>query len=150
MSALTPQDLPGRKCQCASNCSSSNISLSRREFLGLLGVGSVATLLPVSALADFELPAEQLEQWKQSLRALTSPRRYSSETHKDARMHLGGIGTGNFEIGADGQFTTWQLFNTLHDGEVPFHFLVKLGSCTRLLQTTGGPDWPRVRHIEMT
>jgi uncharacterized protein (DUF608 family) len=65
-------------------------------------------------------------------------------------MHLGGIGTGNFEIGSDGQLTTWQLFNTLKDGQVPFHFLVKGGSVTKLLQTAGGPDWPRVKRIEMT
>ena len=71
-------------------------------------------------------------------------------THADARMHLGGIGTGNFEIGADGQFTTWQLFNTLRDGEVPFHFLVRAGTATRLLQTRGGPDWPRIKQIAMT
>ena len=38
-------------------------------------------------------------------------------------MHLGGIGTGNVEIGADGQLTTWQLFNTLRDGQVPFYFV---------------------------
>ena len=42
-------------------------------------------------------------------------------------MHLGGIGTGNFEIGSDGQFTTWQLFNTLRDGYVPLCFGVKAG-----------------------
>ncbi len=65
-------------------------------------------------------------------------------------MHLGGIGTGNFEIGVDGQFTTWQLFNTLRDGHVPLHFAVKTGNVARLLQTTGGPDWPRVKQIEMT
>jgi len=64
-------------------------------------------------------------------------------------MHLGGIGTGNFEIGADGQFTTWQLFNTLRDGQVPFYFVVKAGGAARLLQTAGGPDWPRVKQIEM-
>jgi uncharacterized protein (DUF608 family) len=65
-------------------------------------------------------------------------------------MHLGGIGTGNFEIGADGQLTTWQLFNTLRDGQVPFYFAVKAGNVSKLLQTTGGPDWPRVKQIEMT
>ena len=65
-------------------------------------------------------------------------------------MHLGGIGTGNFEIGADGQLTTWQLFNTLRDGQVPFYFAVKAGHASKLLQTTGGPDWPRVKQIEMT
>ena len=64
-------------------------------------------------------------------------------------MHLGGIGTGNFEIGADGQLTTWQLFNTLRDGQIPFHFAVKAGSVAKLLQTAGGPEWPRVEQIEM-
>ena len=29
--------------------------------------------------------------------------------------------------GSDGQLTTWQLFNTLRDGQVPFHFLVRRG-----------------------
>lgn len=65
-------------------------------------------------------------------------------------MHLGGIGTGNFEIGADGQFTAWQLFNTLRDGYVPFHFAVKAGEVARLLQTAGGPTAPRVSRVEMT
>ena len=65
-------------------------------------------------------------------------------------MHLGGIGTGNVEIGADGQFTTWQLFNTLRDGMVPFCFLARAGKATRLLQTRGGPDWPRIKQISMT
>ena len=65
-------------------------------------------------------------------------------------MHLGGIGTGNVEIGCDGQFTNWQLFNTLRDGHVPLWFVVKAGAVTRLLQTAGGPDWPRVTRIEMT
>ena len=65
-------------------------------------------------------------------------------------MHLGGIGTGNFEIGVDGQLTTWQLFNTLRDGQVPLHFLIRAGATAKLLQTAGGPDWPRVKQIEMT
>jgi uncharacterized protein (DUF608 family) len=65
-------------------------------------------------------------------------------------MHLGGIGTGNIEIGADGQLTTWQLFNTLRDGEVPFYFAVKTGGTAKLLQTAGGPEWPRINRIEMT
>ena len=65
-------------------------------------------------------------------------------------MPLGGIGTGNVEIGCDGQFTTWQLFNTLRDGQVPLWFVVKAGGVSRLLQTDGGPNWPRVNRIEMT
>ena len=48
---------------------------------------------------------------------------YRSGVHTDARMHIGGIGTGNIEIGADGQFTNWQLFNTLYDGQVPLMFV---------------------------
>ena len=74
---------------------------------------------------------------------------YRSGVHTDARMHLGGIGTGNIEIGVDGQFTRWQLFNTLTDGFVPLMFAVKAGGVARLLQTAGGPDWPRVKQIEM-
>ncbi len=65
-------------------------------------------------------------------------------------MPLGGIGTGNLELGVDGQFTTWQLFNTLRDGHVPFCFAVNVGGIFKLLQTRGGPEWPRIRSIEMT
>ena len=89
-------------------------------------------------------------RWRRELFAPAKPRLYLSGKHTDVRMHLGGIGTGNFEVGVDGQFTTWQLFNTLRDGQVPLHFLVRAGGATRLLQTAGGPDWPRVQQIEMT
>src|SRR5208283_863974 len=107
-------------------------------------------LLGGPAWGAFELPADELQQWRRDLFAPAKPRLYLSGKHTDARMHLGGIGTGNLEIGVDGQLTTWQLFNTLRDGQVPFHFLVKTGNVARLLQTAGGPDWPRVKRIEMT
>ena len=64
-------------------------------------------------------------------------------------MHLGGIGTGNLEIGTDRQLVNWQLFNTLRDGQVPMYFAVNVGGVSKLLQTAGGPNWPRVRAIEM-
>lgn len=107
-------------------------------------------LAAAPAWSAFELAPDALERWRRELLGPSDPRIYSSDRHTDARMHLGGIGTGNFEIGSDGQLTTWQLFNTLRDGHVPFHFLVKTGSVTKLLQTAGGPDWPRVKRIEMT
>ncbi|HEV2318268.1 MAG TPA: GH116 family glycosyl-hydrolase [Verrucomicrobiae bacterium] len=97
----------------------------------------------------FELPANELDRWKRSLMA-PEGRVYLSNIHTDARMHLGGIGTGNIEIGADGRLTNWQLFNTLRDGYVPFYFAINTGEAAKLLQTTGGPEWPRVRGIEMT
>jgi uncharacterized protein (DUF608 family) len=102
------------------------------------------------AWAKGELTAEEVQRLRQDLLIPDKPRLYSSDKHSDARMHLGGIGTGNFEIGVDGQHTTWQLFNTLRDGHVPFCFAVKTGNVARLLQTAGGPDWPRVKKIEMT
>jgi uncharacterized protein (DUF608 family) len=92
---------------------------------------------------------EPLDRWMKGLFQPSPPRIYQSGTHADARMHLGGIGTGNFEIGSDGQFTTWQLFNTLRDGTVPLAFVVRAGRATKLLQTRGGPDWPRIKQIEM-
>ena len=137
-----------RKCNCSGNCGSSN--LNRREFIGLVGAGAAATLFGSPAWGAFELPADELQRWRRDLFAPAKPRLYLSGKHTDARMHLGGIGTGNFEIGVDGQLTTWQLFNTLRDGQVPFHFLIRAGGVTRLLQTAGGPDWPRVQQIEMT
>jgi uncharacterized protein (DUF608 family) len=103
-----------------------------------------------SALGQsFLLSTDELARWKQTV-LNDRPRLYHSERHADARMHLGGLGTGNFEIGVDGQFTRWQLFNTLRDGTVPLHFAVKAGQVARLLQTSGGPDWPRINAIEMT
>jgi non-lysosomal glucosylceramidase len=137
-----------RKCNCSGHCGPQ--PLNRREFIGLVSAGAAATLLGTPAWGAFDLPAGELQRWRRELFAPAKPRLYLSDKHTDARMHLGGIGTGNFEIGVDGQFTTWQLFNTLRDGEVPLHFLIRVGSTTRLLQTAGGPDWSRVQQIEMT
>ena len=137
-----------RKCNCSGNCGSNY--LNRRDFIGLVGAGTAATLLGSPAWGAFDLPADDWQRWRAELFSPSTPRRYRSDLHTDARMHLGGIGTGNFEVGADGQLTTWQLFNTLRDGYVPLHFLIRAGATTRLLQTAGGPDWPRVQQIEMT
>lgn len=139
-----------RKCNCSGQCVPQDDGLTRRKFLGLVGAGAAATFLTGPAWGAFELSPNELDRWKRSLFEAGTPRLYLSNKHTDARMHLGGIGTGNFEIGADGQLTTWQLFNTLRDGQVPFYFAVKVGNASRLLQTTGGPDWPRVKQIEMT
>jgi uncharacterized protein (DUF608 family) len=142
-----------RQCDCAGGCYAPqndglNDGLNRREFLSLLSAGTATAMLGAPAFALESQP--DLATWKKQLFEPATPRVYRSDKHTDARMHLGGIGTGNFEIGADGQFTTWQLFNTLRDGHVPFYFAVKAGNTARLLQTTGGPDWPRVPQIEMT
>jgi uncharacterized protein (DUF608 family) len=115
-----------------------------------VGAGTAATLLGSPAWAAFELPPDDLQRWRRDLFVPAPPRLYYSDKHTDARMHLGGIGTGNFEIGVDGQLTTWQLFNTLRDGHVPLHFLIRAGATTKLLQTAGKPDWPRIKQIEMT
>lgn len=138
-----------RKCNCSGSCAPQSADLNRREFLGLVGA-SAATLLAGPAFASFELSPDDFKRWQRGLTASGRPRLYFSDRHTDARMHLGGIGTGNFEIGADGQLTTWQLFNTLRDGNVPFYFLARAGGKTKLLQTAGGPDWPRIARIEMT
>ena len=106
-----------RKCNCSGHCGPQG--LNRRDFIGLIGAGAAATMFGTPAWAAFDLPAAELEQWRRELLAPAQPRRYLSGKHKDARMHLGGIGTGNFELGVDGQFTHWQLFNTLRDGQVP-------------------------------
>ena len=138
-----------RKCNCSGGCGPQDGDVTRREFLELVGMGAAASLAasPSTALG---LTTEDLQRWKRALLETAPPRVYRSDVHADARMHLGGIGTGNFEIGADGQLTTWQLFNTLTDGQVPCFFLVKAGQTARLLQTKGGPNWPHIKHIEMT
>src|SRR5579859_4114109 len=138
-----------RKCNCAGGCSTQTADLNRREFLGLVGAGA-ATLLAGPALAAIELSPDDFKRWQQELATPGRPRQYFSDQHTDARLHLGGIGTGNFEMGADGRLTTWQLFNTLRDGHVPFYFLARAGGKSKLLQTMGGPEWPRAARIEMT
>ena len=141
-----------RKCNCSGGCGSQpEDGVSRREFISILGAGAGAALLGSQAWTPAEAAqaAEELEKWKRTLHEPSPPRVYVSEAHKDARMHLGGIGTGNFEIGADGQLTTWQLFNTLRDGHVPLYFGVKAGGVAKLLQTAGGPDLPKAKRIEM-
>ncbi len=145
----------GRDCGCSGQCGPQKGDVSRREFIELTGLGAVGAVLGASSsvAGENQRPStkpEDLDRWKQALLGPASPRVYDSATHTDARMHLGGVGTGNFEIGADGQFTTWQLFNTLRDGELPFSFLVRAGGTTRLLQTHGGPGWPRIKQIAMT
>lgn len=142
-----------RKCNCSGSCAPKSLpptplTLDRRGFLGLTGAGAAALLAGPKWLGRADAAAE-LEKWKKSLGERGGARVYRSDLHTDARMHLGGIGTGNFEIGADGQFTTWQLFNTLRDGQVPLYFGVRIGDVARLLQTTGGPAVPRVAKIEM-
>lgn len=124
--------------------------MNRREFLSLAGAGAAAVLLSHPSLSSAALTPEELDRWKRELLQAAPPRLYRSGVHQDARLHLGGIGTGNIEIGMDGQITTWQLFNTLRDGQVPFYFAIRAGRAARLLQTAGGPDAPRVERIEMT
>jgi non-lysosomal glucosylceramidase len=143
---------PVRRCNCAGGCGppAPSVPVSRRQFLETVGIGAAAAFFAHPSRASFALPDEELQRWRRNLQAPAPPTRYLSHKHTDARLHLGGIGTGNFEIGADGQLTTWQLFNTLRDGHVPFYFLAKAGDATRLLQTQGGPGWPRVKQIEMT
>lgn len=135
-----------RECGCAGACGPEG--LTRRGFVALTGVAGAAGLSWGDWVASQAQPAS-LETWKRALRLSGKPRRYRSDTHRDARFPLGGIGTGNFEIGSDGQFTTWQLFNTLRDGYIPFFFAARCGASAKLLQTAGGPDWPRVHAIEM-
>ncbi len=153
-----------RKCNCSGFCGPVPVppteagqtdgeeGVSRRDFISLASVGAAGALLagPAATGAAAETPAE-LAAWKVSLLQPGKPKVYRSDRHTDARMHLGGVGTGNFEICADGQLMTWQLFNTLRDGNVPFWFGLKAGGTARMLQTQGGPDGiPRVKAIEMT
>jgi uncharacterized protein (DUF608 family) len=116
----------------------------------LLGVGTAGALLSV-AVPEAQATEENTRLSAGGNSSDAAPRLYRSNTHTDARMPLGGIGTGNFEIGADGQFTTWQLFNTLRDGSVPFFLGVRAGEKAKILQTVGGPTGlPHISQIEMT
>jgi hypothetical protein len=121
-----------RKCDCSGGCGPQGGDVSRREFMEVVAIGAAgATLASKAAAAELspQQAAEEFDRWKTALHAPSPPRVYRSDTHTDARLHLGGIGTGNVEIGVDGQLTTWQLFNTLRDGHVPFAFGVRAG-CT--------------------
>ena len=129
------------------------MDMTRRKFLELVGAGNgghfVSSVRP-RLILDF-LP----RNWRCGGRLAREKRVsgvYLSGIHTDARLHLGGIGTlaGISEVGADGQLTSWQLWHNLREGLVPFAFAIKSGQSARLLQTAGGPDWPRVKTIEMT
>ena len=119
------------ECQCSGGCCGSQSNgVSRRDFLTLIGAGAATAALGAQAWANWlesHSSPEELARWKKALMQASSPNVYRAGIHNDARMHLGGIGTGNIEIGVDGQFTRWQLFNTLSDGLVPLMFAVKAG-----------------------
>src|ERR1044071_6697144 len=110
-----------RNCECAGGCG------PEREWQN-----AIALTAAEDALSP-EQAEQELTAWKKSLHEPAGPRVYHSDKHTDARMPLGGIGTGNFEIGADGRFTTWQLFNTLRDGYVPLFFGVRASKTAKLL-----------------
>src|SRR5438132_901131 len=141
-----------RECNCAGGCGPQHIGF---EPIALAGTdprrGDPAWSPEAYDSATMEWAdwiaqqgdADELSQWKKTLHE-SARRVYFSDKHADARLPLGGIGTGNIEIGPDGQLTTWQLFNTLRDGYVPCFFAVKVGNIAKLLQTAGGPDLPRI------
>ena len=104
MKSHPADERPTRKCSCSGHCGPPPNQISRRDFVTLLGTGAAAAFLAEPAWgSSFELPAADLERWRRSLFEPAQPRRYSSAKHTDARMHLGGIGTGNFEIGVDAE-----------------------------------------------
>lgn len=142
-----------RNCNCAGPCGpqddGEDDGVTRRAFLTLTvgAAGTAALMAGRRAEAD---SAEELARWKRELHKTGAARRYRSDVHTDVRFPLGAIGTGNVELGADGQLTTWQLFNTLRDGYVPFFFGVRAGGKALMLQTKGGPELPKIRRIDMT
>lgn len=148
-----------RDCGC-SKPSGTPPGMNRRDFFKLAGVGAAGMLAPAGAegastpappgiAARALVDPTALKAWQDSLLSPSPPRLYHSGLNTEARLHLGGIGTGNIELGSDGQFTTWGLFNTLSDGYVPLHFGLRAGGKAALLQTAGGPDAPRPAHITM-
>lgn len=142
-----------RKCNCSGGCGPQDDGVTRREFITLAGLGAAGALLaqPGAARGDTTAaPSPQIAQWLRNVRQPGAPLVYNSNKHMDARLPLGGIGTGNIEIGPNGQLLNWQLFNTLRDGFVPLFFAVRAGQTTRLLQTVGGPDLPHIPQMEMT
>ena len=142
-----------RNCNCSGPCGPQDDGVTRREFITLAGLGAAGAMLPLSGSAQAGTPPPanaELTAWLRDLRQPGGERVYLSQTHTDARFPLGGIGTGNIEIGPDGQLLNWQLFNTLRDGYVPLFFAVHVGGTTRILQTNGGDGLPRIAQIEMT
>ncbi|MGI4789465.1 MAG: GH116 family glycosyl hydrolase [Janthinobacterium lividum] len=142
-----------RKCKCSGPCGPQAEGVTRREFITLVGVGTAGVLLtqPGSAWGETSPVTDaQIKQWLRDVRQPGTPRVYRSDTHTDVGLPLGGIGTGNIEIGPEGQLKNWQLFNTLTDGFVPLVFAVKVGDTVRMLQTTGDLGMTRIARIEMT
>src|SRR5947207_1909779 len=107
-----------RNCDCAGGCGPRdendgfidelndglNDGLTRREFLALAGAGTASLILIKPGMAQgvsaqgvsaqtpaLQAPAAEFEQWQKALREAAAPRVYVSDTHRDARMHLGGI-----------------------------------------------------------
>ena len=95
-----------RNCNCAGACgpTSENDGITRRNFIALTSIGAAGVMSAGKSWAEWveqQGDPTELAAWKAALQKPATRRLYRSDTHTDARMHLGGIGTGNFELGVD-------------------------------------------------
>jgi len=96
--------------------------LVRRDFLKLVGLGSLAALCPTLPLFagpftehDFDqlIPADKKLRaaWLQALTERGRPTVYRGAELATIGMPIGGIGTGQMYLGGDGRLWHWDIFN---------------------------------------
>jgi uncharacterized protein (DUF608 family) len=162
-------------CDSSCNCGAARESsaaargqaaLARRDFMKLLGLGSLAALCPgLPAIAgpftaaEFAklIPADKKlrPDWLASLRLRGTPTVYRGAELATIGMPIGGIGTGQLYLGGDGRLWHWDIFNLPQaanfisaagpnyatppapDFPIEQGFAIRVGDTTRMLDVRG-------------
>lgn len=108
----------------------SHFTLTRRDFVSMLGVGLTTSMFPIESafagpfvLKDFArlIPADKKLKldWVESLTAPGEPEVFTGEELRFIGMPVGGLFAGTLYLGGDGRLWLWHIFNQPGEGVTP-------------------------------